>query len=131
MHMFSKLMFTTLFVTDPDKALAFYRDMFGFEKRGDNPGPEGRFLLIGLKGQDIGVVLWPGTEGRGNATPGAPPLALPGTLFIESDDLRKDFEALRSRGLEFGHEEPEDYAFGMRATVMDPDGNRISLRQTR
>lgn len=27
--------------------------------------------------------------------------------------------------------EPEDYAFGVRATALDPDGNRIELRQPR
>jgi hypothetical protein len=46
-------------------------------------------------------------------------------------DLRKDFEALRSRGVKFADEEPEDYPFGMRVTALDPDDNRVSLRQTR
>jgi predicted enzyme related to lactoylglutathione lyase len=129
--MFSKIMFTTLFVTDQDKALDFYTKMFGFEKRADNPGPEGRFLTIAFQGQGPEVLLWPGVAGRANETPGSPPNSSPGTLFIESDDLRKDFEVLRSHGVNFADAEPEDYTFGVRVTALDPDGNRISLRQRR
>jgi hypothetical protein len=36
---------------------------------------------------------------------------------------------LRSRGVEFVQPEPEDYAFGVRVTALDPDDNRIELRQ--
>jgi catechol 2,3-dioxygenase-like lactoylglutathione lyase family enzyme len=129
--MFKKVMFTTLFVSDQDKALDFYTRMFGFEKRADNPGPEGRFLTIGLgSGQD--VLLWPGTAGKGlPGAPGQPPHAVPGPLFLESDDLRKDFVELQSRGVDFAGAEPLDYAYGVRVDAVDPDGNRISLRQPR
>ena len=54
---------------------------------------------------------------------------LAGTIFLEADDLRKESEVLRSRGVEFVQPEPEDYAFGVRVTALDPDGNRIELRQ--
>jgi predicted enzyme related to lactoylglutathione lyase len=60
-----------------------------------------------------------------NATPGV------STLFIESDDLRKDFADLRARGVEFLEPEPEAYPFGMRVTAFDPDGNSVALRQRR
>jgi catechol 2,3-dioxygenase-like lactoylglutathione lyase family enzyme len=127
--MFNRIMFVTLFVTDQDKALAFYTETFGFEKRADYPGPEGRFLTMALKGGPE-VLLWPGTAGRADTT-GSPHISVPGPLIIESDDLRKDFETLRSRGLRFADTEPEDYPFGVRVTALDPDGNRVSLRQTR
>jgi catechol 2,3-dioxygenase-like lactoylglutathione lyase family enzyme len=131
LHMFSKIMYTTLFVTDQDEALDFYTKTFGFQKRADYPGPEGRFLTIALNGQGPEVLLWPGTAGCPSATPGAPAISVPGPLIIESDDLKKDFETLRSRGVTFAEAEPENYAFGMRVTALDPDGNRVSLRQTR
>jgi catechol 2,3-dioxygenase-like lactoylglutathione lyase family enzyme len=131
MHMFSRIMYTTLFVTDQDKALEFYTKTFGFQKRADYPGPEGRFLTIALNKEGPEVLLWPGTAGRPSATPGAPAIAAPGPLIIESDDLEKDFETLRSRGVTFADREPENYPFGMRVTALDPDGNRVSLRQTR
>jgi catechol 2,3-dioxygenase-like lactoylglutathione lyase family enzyme len=129
--MFSKIMYTTLFVTNQDKALEFYTTMFGFEKRVDYPGPEGRFLTIAFKGQALVVILWPGVAPLASETPRSPTNRIPGTLFIESDDLRNDFEVLRSHGVNFTNAEPEDYAFGVRVEALDPDGNRISLRQRR
>ena len=122
-------MYVTLFVRDQDKALDFYTKAFGFEKRADYPGPEGRFLTMGIKGGQE-VLLWPGIAGRAETT-GSPQISVPGPLIIESDDLRKDFETLRSRGVQFADKEPENYPFGVRVTALDPDGNRVSLRQTR
>jgi hypothetical protein len=101
---------------------------FGFEKRADYPGPEGRFLTMALKGGPE-VLLWSGLAGRA-ATTESPKISVPGPLIIESDDLRKDFEMLRSRGVQFADKEPENYPFGVRVTALDPDGNRVSLRQT-
>ncbi|HEX8969695.1 MAG TPA: VOC family protein [Chloroflexota bacterium] len=124
--MFSRVMYTTLFVRDQGKALEFYTENFGFVKRSDFAGPEGRFLTIGFEGQDIEVVLWPGTHGQGN--PSSP---APGPLIIESDDLRKDFETLQANGVQFVGSAPEDYPFGVRIEALDPDGNRVSLRQRR
>jgi catechol 2,3-dioxygenase-like lactoylglutathione lyase family enzyme len=119
-------MYTTLFVRDQDKALAFYTEHLGFVKRSDYAGPEGRFLTMAFEGQDMEVVLWPGTPGQGD--PSSP---APGPLIVESDDLRKDFETLRSKGVPFVTPAPEDYPFGVRIEALDPDGNRVSLRQRR
>ena len=124
--MFTRVMYTTLFVRDQGKALEFYTENFGFVKRVDYPGPEGRFLTMGFDGQDIEVVLWPGTHGQGNAS--SSPV---GPLFIESDDLRKDVERLQANGVQFVQPAPEDYPFGVRIDALDPDGNRVSLRQRR
>src|SRR6266536_3182680 len=110
--MFHRILYTTLFVTDQSKSLDFYTKMLGFEKRADFAGPEGRFLTMALKGGGPEVLLWPGAAGRAETTPGAPPISVPGVLIIESDDLRKDFDLLRSRGVKFAEEEPEDYPFG-------------------
>jgi predicted enzyme related to lactoylglutathione lyase len=130
-HMFTRIMYLTLFVSDQDKALEFYTQTFGFEKRADYPGPEGRFLTMAFKEKGPEVLLWPGTAGRAAATADAPPISVPGSLIIESDDLKTDFEQLRSRGVTFADAEPERYPFGWRVTAIDPDGNRVSLRQTR
>ena len=124
--MFARVMYTTLFVRDQGKALEFYTENFGFVKRSDFAGPEGRFLTMGFEGQDLEVLLWPGTQGQGNASSPAP-----GPLIIESDDLRKDFLTLQSKGVQFVEPAPEDYPFGVRIEALDPDGNRVSLRQRR
>jgi catechol 2,3-dioxygenase-like lactoylglutathione lyase family enzyme len=124
--MFTRVMYTTLFVRDQGKALEFYTEHLGFVKRADFAGPEGRFLTVGFEGQDLEVVLWPGTQGQGDASSPAP-----GPLIVESDDLRKDFERLRADGVRFVQPAPEDYPFGVRIEALDPDGNRVSLRQRR
>lgn len=126
--MFSKIMFPTVFVSDQDKALKFYETL-GFEKRADNPSPEGRFLMIGLKGTDYNVILWPGTSGKGATASGLPSNTAAGVLFLQSDDLRKDFAELKAHGVSLLEAEPESYAYGLRATAVDPDGNLVSLRQ--
>ena len=96
---------------------------FGFEKRADYTGPQGRFLTIGFKGQKLEMLLWPGTQGRANKEQGV------GMLFIESDNLGKDFDTLRLKGVRFVEAEPEDYPFGIRVTALDRDGNPVPLRQ--
>jgi catechol 2,3-dioxygenase-like lactoylglutathione lyase family enzyme len=123
--MFSKIMYVTVFVSDQDKALDFYTNNFGFQKRADYSGPDGRFLTIALQDQGFEVMLWLGTAGAAKASRGV------GTLFLESDDLRKDFADLQARGVKFLEPEPEVYPFGMRVTALDPDGNPVPLRQTR
>jgi catechol 2,3-dioxygenase-like lactoylglutathione lyase family enzyme len=123
--MFSKIMYVTVFVSDQDKALDFYTNNLGFEKHADYNGPEGRFLTIALKEQGLEVLLWLGSAGAANAGRGV------GTLFIESNDLGKDFADLKARGVEFLEPEPEAYPFGMRVTALDPDGNPVALRQRR
>jgi catechol 2,3-dioxygenase-like lactoylglutathione lyase family enzyme len=125
--MFIKFMYFTLLVSDQDKALDFYTNL-GFEKRVDFPGPEGRFLTLGFKGQDVELMLWKGTTIPSKVNAEA---SSPGSIFIESTDLRKDFEVLHSKGIKFIQAGPEDYPFGVRVTALDPDGNRIELRQRR
>ena len=123
--MFSRIMYVTVFVSDQDKALDFYTINLGFQKRVDYKGPEGRFLTVALGDHGFEVLLWPGNGDQASATAGV------GTLFIESDDLRKDFAELKARGVEFLEPEPETYPFGVRVTALDPDGNPVALRQTR
>jgi predicted enzyme related to lactoylglutathione lyase len=69
-----------------------------------------------------------GATGRGATGRGEPGRAL-ASVFLESDDLRKDFAVWRDRGVPFDRSEPEDYPFGVRIEAVDPDGNRIALRQ--
>ena len=127
--MLTDVMYATIYVRDQNKALDFYTRALGLEKRVDYPGREGRFLTVGLPGHSFEIILWPGDGGRGKAAPGQGSVTVPGPIILESDDLRKEFEVLRSRGVTFEELAPEDYGFGVRATALDPDGNRISLRE--
>src|SRR3569832_2430136 len=118
--MFSKLVYMSVFVSDQDKALDFYTNVLGFEKRVDNRGPLGRFVGVGLPGQDFMVVLCLGTPGTPSATGGA----APGAVVVETDDCRKAFEALEAGGVELETAEPHDQPWGHNNNTRKQDGNR-------
>jgi catechol 2,3-dioxygenase-like lactoylglutathione lyase family enzyme len=127
--MLKNLMYVTIYVTDQERALAFYTDGLGLETSADVPGPYGRWLTVAPADQSVQILLWPGNPGRGPSVDAVESGFLVGPVFFETDDLRKEFEVLRSRGVEFVEPEPLDYEFGVRVTALDPDGNRIELRQ--
>jgi predicted enzyme related to lactoylglutathione lyase len=125
--MLDKVVYISVFVKDQDKALAFYTNVLGFEKRVDVPYPDGpRFLTVGLKGQDFQLILWPGTPGQGQRFQGR----IPAQYTIATPDCRKAFEALKARGVKFDTGVLE-YPWGYVAGFQDPDGNRLQLRQGR
>ncbi|MEU6270042.1 VOC family protein [Saccharopolyspora shandongensis] len=126
--MLTNIMYVTVYVTDQDRALKFYTEGLGLEKHVDYPGPDGRFLAVGVAGSPVKIILWSHAPASGQPVEAG---TAPGPLILESDDLWKDFEVLRQRGVTFNEPEPEDYPFGVRIEAVDPDGNRISLRQQR
>ncbi|HEY7372531.1 MAG TPA: VOC family protein, partial [Polyangia bacterium] len=113
---------------DQEKALAFYTNVLGFEKRADNPAAGGgaRFLAVGLKGQDFLLVLWPGTPGQGQPFQGRSTAA----YTLETKDCRKAFEVLKAHGVKFDTDVLE-YPWGYVAVFQDLDGNHLQLRQGR
>ncbi|MET9555331.1 VOC family protein [Streptomyces sp. NPDC006645] len=128
--MLTNVMYATIYVTDQDRALRFYTEQLGLEARIDHQGPDIRFLTVAVPGSPVEFLLWAHPAGAGAARPtGAEPAGTPGPVFLESDDLMGDFTALRDRGVTFDQPEPEKYPFGIRVEAVDPDGNRISLRQ--
>jgi predicted enzyme related to lactoylglutathione lyase len=114
-------------VSDQDRALEFYTDVLGFERRIDSPTADGlRFLTVAVEGQDFELVLWPGTPGQAQPAQGRVPAA----YTIETDDCRQAFEELKSRGVTFETEVLE-YPWGSIALFEDPDGNRLQIREGR
>jgi hypothetical protein len=53
-----------------------------------------------------------------------------GTVFLVTDDCRKSYEELRSRGLDFT-EVPEERLYGIDCGFRDPSGNSIRLTEVR
>ena len=87
--MFEKIFYTSVLVSDQDRALDFYTNVLGLEKRVENPTPDGpRFITVGVEGDDFQLVLWPGTPGQAEPAMGRPPAS----ITIETDDVRKTFE---------------------------------------
>jgi catechol 2,3-dioxygenase-like lactoylglutathione lyase family enzyme len=126
--MLKNLMYVTIYVSDLDQALAFYTDGLGLEKHIDHPGPDGRFLTVAPRDASVEILLWPGQQER--PVSAAESGIAPGSIFLESEDPRRDVELFRDRGVTFVEPEPIDYPFGVRITAVDTDGNRIELRQT-
>ena len=69
--MLKNLMYVTGYVSDQDRALAFYTDNLGLEKRSDYSGPEGRFLTVAPGGESVEIILWLGNPGPGPAVDAA------------------------------------------------------------
>jgi predicted enzyme related to lactoylglutathione lyase len=126
--MLTKVVYITQLVTDQDKALDFYTRLVGFEKRVDAPTPNNgpRFLTVGVNGQDFQLVLWPGKPGQAQPVDGR----IPAACTIETPDIRKAFEELKSRGVKFETDVLE-YPWGYVAIFTDPDGNRLQIREGR
>jgi predicted enzyme related to lactoylglutathione lyase len=122
-----KVFYTSVLVSDQDKALDFYTNVLGLEKRVENPTPDGpRFLTVGVKGDDFQLVLWPGTPGQAEPAMGRPPAS----ITIATDDCRKTVEELKRRGVEFVSDVLE-FPWGYVAQFQDPDGNRLQIREGR
>jgi catechol 2,3-dioxygenase-like lactoylglutathione lyase family enzyme len=123
---------------DPDAALAFYRDILGFEVRQD-VGYEGmRWITVGPVGQPgTSIVLHP---------PGADPgitaeerrtiaeMMAKGTyagILLAAADLDGAFERLQASDAEVV-QEPIDQPYGVRdCAVRDPAGNMVRIQQLR
>jgi predicted enzyme related to lactoylglutathione lyase len=88
--MLKKVFYTSVLVSDQDRALDFYTNALGLEQRVENPTPDGpRFLTVGVKGDDFQLVLWPGTPGQAEPAMGRPPAS----ITIETEDCRKTVES--------------------------------------
>ena len=62
--MLKNVFYTSVLVSDQDRALDFYTNVLGLEKRVENPTPDGpRFLTVGVAGDDFQLVLQ--DNGRG------------------------------------------------------------------
>ncbi|MGK5548532.1 VOC family protein [Streptomyces sp. URMC 127] len=125
-------------VDDHDKALAFYRDVLGFEVRND-VGFEGmRWVTVGAPSQpDVEIVLEP-PAANPNASPAdkqamAELLAkgmLRGVIF-STDDCDAVFERIRASGADV-LQEPIDQPYGVRdCAFRDPAGNMLRFAQRR
>ena len=135
-----KLSTVQLWVNDQDEALDFYTRKLGMELRHDVTLPEMgnfRWLTVGPPNQpDIAIVLM--------AIPGPPVMdaetaaqvrtlmakGFAGTVFLTTENVYADYDALKSRGVEFV-EEPEERPYGIDTAFRDPSGNNIRLGQIR
>ena len=122
------LALVTFVVRDYDEALAFFRDMLGFELVEDTPLPEEgkRWVVVAPPGGASARVLLARAatdEQRarvGDQTGGRV------AFFLNTDDLARDHERLLARGVEFVRE-PRTERYGTVAVFRDFYGNLWDL----
>jgi catechol 2,3-dioxygenase-like lactoylglutathione lyase family enzyme len=136
--MLKQLTHVQVWVHDQDEALKFYTEKLGLELREDVTVPEMgdfRWLSVGVPGQDdVAITLM--------AIPGPPVFedetrqkivdllarGASGGLFFSTDDAQKEYEELKSRGVEFT-QEPTEQPYGIDAGFRDPSGNHFRMAQ--
>lgn len=129
--MIEKVTHVPIVVSDQEKALRFYTEVLGFEKRADYQLPGNpRWLTIAPKGTDLEFILAEGSLGLDPRAAAA--LREHGNHWVfQTNDLRKDFETLKARGVKFTDPAPVEANFGLAAYFTDPDGNHLTLLQPR
>lgn len=120
-----------IIVTDPDDALAFYRDQLGLELRNDVANDGFRWITLGANAQPgISIVLTNYLNGSPADVDAVTALVAKGALngvHFRSADLDATFEKLREAGTEIV-EEPTEQFWGVRdGAVRDPSGNLIRI----
>ncbi|MEU5718609.1 VOC family protein [Streptomyces sp. NPDC020403] len=123
---------------DPEAALAFYRDILGFEVRSDVGSGAMRWITVGPAGQPGTSILL------------APPAADPGVtdderrtitemmakgtygwILLATEDLDATFERVQAGDAEVV-QEPTEQPYGVRdCAFRDPAGNQIRIQELR
>ncbi|MFJ7274906.1 VOC family protein [Kitasatospora sp. NPDC098663] len=123
---------------DPDASLAFYRDVLGFEVRGDVGQGRMRWITVGPAGQpDTSILLAPPavdpgvTEDERRTIAEMMAKGTYGWILLATRDLDGTFRAVRAGGAEVV-QEPTEQPYGMRdCAFRDPAGNLIRIQELR
>jgi catechol 2,3-dioxygenase-like lactoylglutathione lyase family enzyme len=121
---------------DPDAALAFYRDILGFELRKDVGYNGMRWLTVGPVGQPgTSIVLHPPaadpgiTDDERRVITEMMAKGTYGGMLLATKDLDDTFEKVQASDAEIV-QEPTDQPYGVRdCAVRDPAGNLIRIQQ--
>ena len=122
---------TSILVDDQAKALAFYTDVLGFQKKHDVPVGEHRWLTVVSPDAPDGVELVLEPDEHPAAKPFKAALAedgIPFTMFAV-DDVQREFERLRALGVRFT-QEPAAMGPVTTAVLDDTCGNLIQIAET-
>jgi uncharacterized glyoxalase superfamily protein PhnB len=123
---------------DPEEAMTFYRDVLGFEVRGD-VGYEGmRWITVGPAGQPgTSIVLHPPGADPGTTEEERRTIAemmAKGTyaaINLATEDLDGTFDQVQASGAEVV-QEPIEQPYGVRdCAFRDPAGNMVRIQELR
>lgn len=125
-----RIVLTSIFVEDQNKALAFYTDVLGFVTKTDMPLGEARWITVASSADPDGVelLLEPNDNPVARAyQEGIYGQGLPATSFAV-DDVRAEFDRLTALGVRFT-QEPAAMGPVTTAVLDDTCGNLIQLAQ--
>ena len=125
-----KIVVTSVFVDDQEKALRFYTDVLGFEKKDDVPVGDDRWLTVVSPQDRDGTELLLEPDHHPAAKPFKAALVEDGMPFTSFgvDDVRAEFERMRDLGVTFTQEPLEAGPVTM-AVFDDTCGNLIQIAQ--
>ncbi|MGW5213915.1 VOC family protein [Streptomyces sp. NPDC004051] len=114
-------------VTDLERSLAFYREVFDFEVMGEGKEDDRRWAFLGREGRLL-VTLWQQSQGAfDTGRPGLHHLS----FQVESiDEVNATAEVLRGLGAEFAYEGVVPHGEGATSGGIfftDPDGIRLEI----
>jgi catechol 2,3-dioxygenase-like lactoylglutathione lyase family enzyme len=124
-----KIGHVTLLVNDIDETVKFYTEKLGFVKRADfKAWLDIRWVSVSPKDQpDVALTLVEAdTVDKMNAV--GKQTAGHVYLFLETDDVMHDYEAMQAKGVNFILK-PEEHPWGLTATLEDLYGNIINIVQ--
>ena len=112
--------FASIPVADQDRALAFYTEKLGFRIITDAPFNDSqRWIELGVPNADTRVVLFTPDEHKNR-------IGTFGHVAFWADNVKKTYEELKSKGVEFQGEPPEA-DWGSSAIFKDSEGNVFVL----
>ena len=126
-----KIVLTSVLVDDQAKALAFYRDILGFEPKFDVPmGGEDRWLTLTSPGDPDGVQLLLEPDRHPAARPWKAALVADGIPFnsFAVDDVQAEYERLTALGVRFT-QPPTPIGPVTTAVFDDTCGNLVQIAQ--
>ena len=123
---------------DPEAALAFYRDVLGFEVRGDVGFKGLRWITVGPPGQPgTSIVLHPPgvdpgiTEDERRTIVEMMAKGTYGGILLATPDLDSTFDKVQAADVDIV-QEPTEQPYGVRdCAVRDPAGNLIRIQERR
>lgn len=125
-----KIVVTSVFVDDQEKALRFYTDILGFTKKADVPVGEYRWLTVVSWGDPNGVELLLEPDQHPAVGPFKRALVEDGIPFASFgvDDVQAEFDRLSSAGVHFT-QPPVAMGPVTTAVLDDTCGNLIQIAQ--
>jgi catechol 2,3-dioxygenase-like lactoylglutathione lyase family enzyme len=125
-----RIVVTSVLVDDQAKALDFYTDVLGFQKKADIPMGEARWLTVVSPQDPDGTELLLEPDAHPAARPFKNALVEDGIPYTSFgvDDVKAEFRRLRDRGVRFT-QEPLEMGPVTTAVFDDTCGNLIQIAQ--